>query len=79
MILIQDLDSSLIIENTSELIQTGDLVVAAGERIAGSWLVRQGCGELAHFNSLSTIYMGEQILDSLLQALEIRSTRAPEI
>jgi hypothetical protein len=52
---------------------------AAHERIADPWLARHDYEEPADFNSLGTIYMGEQILDSLLQVLEMRSTRVPEI
>ena len=60
-------------------IRTGDLMGAAHERIADPWLARHDYDEPADFNTLGTIYMGEQILDSLLQVLEVRSNRVLDI
>jgi len=53
-------------------IDRGDLKGAAHERIADPWLARHDYDEKADFNSMGTIYMGEQILDTLLQIVEIR-------
>jgi hypothetical protein len=53
-------------------IDQGDLKGAAHERIADPWLARNDYGESANFNSMGTVYMGEQILDTMLQILEMR-------
>ena len=46
---------------------------ATHERIADPWLVRDdyGDGEPPDFNSMGTIYIGEQSLDTMLQVLEL--------
>lgn len=56
-------------------IDHGDLKGAAHERIADPWLARDDYGETANFNSLGTVYLGEQILDTLLQILEMRRSK----
>jgi len=53
-------------------IDQGDLMGAAHERIADPWLTRHDYDELVDFNSMGTVYMGEQILDTLLQILEMQ-------
>jgi len=55
----------------------GDLMGATHERIADPWLARDDYGEPATFDSLGTVYIGEQSLDCMLQLLEMqRSDRA---
>lgn len=49
----------------------GDQMGATHERIADPWLQRRDDGHDADFNSLGTIYIGEQSLDTMLQLLEI--------
>lgn len=57
----------------------GDLMGATHERIADPWLARRDYGEPADFNSLGTVYMGEQSLDCMLQMLEMSAAgRASE-
>jgi len=51
-------------------ITEGDLMGATHERIADPWLARDDYGEPA-FDSLGTIYMGEQSLDCMLQMVEM--------
>jgi hypothetical protein len=48
----------------------GDVMGATHERIADPWLARDDYGG-ADFNSLGTIYMGEQSLDCMLQMVEM--------
>jgi len=53
----------------------GNLMGATHERIADLWLARDDCGEPA-FDSMGTIYMGEQSLDCMLQLVDLwRSSR----
>jgi len=54
-------------------IDHGDLKGAAHERIADPWLARHDYEETADFNSLGTVYMGEQILDTMLQIFEMKN------
>jgi hypothetical protein len=49
----------------------GNLKGATHERICDPWLARDDYGEPADFNSLGTVYMGEQSLDTMLQLLEM--------
>lgn len=51
-------------------ITEGDLTGATHERIADPWLARDDYGEPG-FNSMGTIYMGEQSLDCMLQLVEM--------
>jgi len=48
----------------------GDLMGATHERIADPWLLRDDHGEPT-FDSLGTVYMGEQSLDCMLQLVEM--------
>lgn len=48
----------------------GDLTGATYERIADPWLARQNYGEPG-FDSMGTIYVGEQSLDCMLQMVEM--------
>ena len=50
----------------------GDLTGATHERIADPWLARADYGETADFNSMGTVYMGEQSLDCMMQIVEMR-------
>jgi hypothetical protein len=52
-------------------VTAGDQRGATHERIADPWLERGDYGEPADFNSLGSIYMGEQSLDTMLQLIEI--------
>jgi hypothetical protein len=49
----------------------GNLKGATHERICDPWLARDDYGEAADFNSLGTVYMGEQSLDTMLQLIEM--------
>jgi hypothetical protein len=49
----------------------GDQLGATHERIADPWLQRHDEDDEPDFNSLGTIYIGEQSLDTMLQLLEI--------
>jgi len=49
----------------------GNMKGATHERICDPWLARDDYGEPADFNSLGTVYMGEQSLDTMLQLLEM--------
>jgi hypothetical protein len=49
----------------------GNLKGATHERISDPWLARDDYGEPADYNSLGTVYMGEQSLDTMLQLLEM--------
>ena len=53
----------------------GDLMGATHERIADPWLARADYDVPADFNSMGTVYMGEQSLDCMLQILEMRIRR----
>ena len=44
---------------------------ATHERIADPWLARADYDEVANFNSMGTVYMGEQSLDTMLQLIEM--------
>lgn len=55
-------------------ISEGNLRGATHERIADPWLARDDNGE-PEFNSLGTIYMGEQSLDCMFQLLEMGKIR----
>jgi len=57
----------------------GDLVGATHERIADPWLARSDYGESPSFNSLGTIYMGEQSLDTMLQLVEMGVAKPREV
>jgi hypothetical protein len=48
----------------------GDLRGATHERIADPWLARDDYGQ-ASFDSVGTVYMGEQSLDCMLQLIEM--------
>jgi hypothetical protein len=52
-------------------ITSGDLMGATHERIADPWLARADYEE-ASFNSMGTVYMGEQSLDTMLQLVEMQ-------
>ena len=56
----------------------GDLMGATHERIADPWLARDDYGEPAAFDSLGTVYMGEQSLDCMLQIVEMKGSTGPE-
>jgi hypothetical protein len=49
----------------------GDQMGATHERIADPWLERKDDGKVASFNSLGTVYIGEQSLDTMLQLVEM--------
>jgi len=49
----------------------GDLMGATHERICDPWLARDDHEDEPEFNSLGTIYMGEQSLDAMLQLIEM--------
>lgn len=49
----------------------GDQKGATHERIADPWLARQDYDQPASFDSLGTMYMGEQSLDTMLQLVEM--------
>jgi hypothetical protein len=49
----------------------GDQMGATHERIADPWLARADYGEKADFNSMGTVYIGEQSLDTMLQLVEM--------
>lgn len=49
----------------------GNLMGATHERIADPWLARDDYGDPA-FNSMGTVYMGEQSLDTMLQLVEMK-------
>jgi hypothetical protein len=53
----------------------GDLMGATHERVADPWLARADYGVPADFDSMGTVYMGEQSLDCMLQILEMQSGR----
>ena len=57
----------------------GDLVGATHERIADPWLARSDYDEPPSFNSLGTIYMGEQSLDTMLQLVEMGVAKPREV
>jgi hypothetical protein len=44
---------------------------ATHERIADPWLARADYDEKADFNSMGTVYIGEQSLDTMLQLVEM--------
>ncbi len=52
----------------------GDLVGATHERVADPWLARDDYGEPASFDSMGTVYMGEQSLDCMLQVVEMQQS-----
>jgi len=53
-------------------VASGDLKGATHERIADPWLKRGDYDEVPNFNSLGTVYMGEQSLDLMLQLIEMK-------
>jgi hypothetical protein len=53
----------------------GDLIGATHERVADPWLARDDYGETPAFDSLGTVYMGEQSLDTMLQLVEMGLAR----
>jgi hypothetical protein len=52
-------------------VTSGDLMGATHERIADPWMARTNDDLPANFNSLGTVYMGEQSLDAFLQVVEM--------
>ncbi len=55
-------------------VTSGNLMGATHERIADPWLARADDNQKPDFDSLGTIYMGEQSLDAFLQIVEMYRT-----